>query len=80
MDILNHVENGKNKIDQTIHNLLKEMELLEVNIMEKSETIINVAKSMELYHDAISNHINEVLICDKLIPSKFKIFKYFTSV
>lgn len=61
MDILNNGENGKNEIGQTILNLLKEMELLEVNIMEKSETVINVTKSMDLYHDAISNHINEVL-------------------
>jgi len=68
MDILNHGENGKNEIGQTILNLLKEMELLEVNIMEKSETIINVTKSMDLYHDAISNHINEVLY-DMLISN-----------
>ncbi|XP_022161919.1 kinesin-like protein KIF11 [Myzus persicae] len=59
MGILNQGETGKNKIDQTILNLLKEMELLEAKIMEKSETIINVTTSMDLYHDAISNHINE---------------------
>jgi len=53
---LNHGENGKNKIEQTINNLLKEMELLEINIMEKSETINNVTTSIDLYHDAILNH------------------------
>jgi len=61
MDILNHGENGKNNIDKTINNLLKEMELLEINIMEKSETINNVTTSMDLYHKTILNHINEVL-------------------
>jgi len=60
MDLLNHGENGKNELNQTIQNLLKEIELLEVNIIEKSETIINVTTSMDLYHNAISNHINEV--------------------
>jgi len=68
MDILNHGENGKNKMDQRINILLKEMELLEINIMEKSETINNVTTSMDLYHDAILNHINEVFY-DKLIPN-----------
>jgi len=29
--------------------------------MEKSETILNVTTAMDLYHDKISNHINEVL-------------------
>lgn len=75
MDILNDGENGKNKIEQTINNLLKEMELLKINIMEKSETINNVTTSMDLYHDAILNHINEVFY-DKLIPN----FNYFTNV
>lgn len=66
MDLLNDGENGKNELNQTIHNLLKEIEILESNIMEKSETILNVTTSMNLYHDAISNHINEVLY-DNLI-------------
>jgi len=44
------------------------MELLEINIMEKSETINNVTTSMDLYHNTILNHINEVLY-DKLIPN-----------
>lgn len=66
MDLLNDGENGKNELNQTINNLLKEIEVLEINIMEKSETILNVTTSMDLYHDAISNHINEVLY-DNLI-------------
>ncbi|KAL5244371.1 hypothetical protein ACI65C_011781 [Semiaphis heraclei] len=76
MDILNNGENGKNEIGQTILNLLKEMELLEVNIMEKSETVINVTKSMDLYHDAISNHINETKSYNKNINEVLCEIKY----
>jgi len=61
IDILNHGECGRYELEQTIHNLLKEMQLLESAILQKSETINIVTASMDYYHNAISNHINEVL-------------------
>lgn len=45
---------------QIINNLLKEMQLLESSILEESDKINNVTKFINSYHDAISNHINEV--------------------
>ncbi|XP_026810983.1 kinesin-like protein KIF11-B [Rhopalosiphum maidis] len=76
MDLLNHGENGKNELNQTIQNLLKEIELLEVNIIEKSETIINVTTSMNLYHNTISNHINETKSYNKNINEVLNEIKY----
>ncbi|XP_027847145.2 kinesin-like protein KIF11 [Aphis gossypii] len=76
MDLLNDGENGKNELNQTIHNLLKEIEILESNIMEKSETILNVTTSMNLYHDAISNHINETKSYNKNINDVLNEIKY----
>ncbi|XP_025204037.1 kinesin-like protein KIF11 [Melanaphis sacchari] len=76
IDLLNEGENGKTELNQTIYNLLKEIELLEVNIMEKSETIINVTTSMDLYHNAISNHINETKSYNKNINEVLNEIKY----
>jgi len=58
---LNHGKNGRYELDQTIHGLLKELQLLESTILQKSETINIVTASMNSYHNAISNHINEVI-------------------
>lgn len=60
-DVLNRDECRKNELDQTVHNLLKEMQLLESAILQKSETISIVTTSMNVYHNAVSNCINEVL-------------------
>lgn len=51
---------GKNELDQKILNLLRELQLLESGILNKSETIIKATASVNSYHSAISNHINEV--------------------
>lgn len=76
MDLLNDGENGKNELNQTIHNLLKEIEILEINIMEKSETILNVTTAMDLYHVEISNHINETKSYNKNINDVLNEIKY----
>ncbi|KAF0763630.1 kinesin-like protein KIF11 [Aphis craccivora] len=76
IDLLNDGENGKNELNQTIHNLLKELEILEINIMEKSETILNVTTAMDLYHDKISNHINETKSYNKNINDVLNEIKY----
>lgn len=55
-------EDGKNELYLTIKNLLENIQLLESSILQKSETINNVTTSIDTYHNAISNHINEVLI------------------
>lgn len=54
-------QNGKKELDQTIQNLLKEMQLLEFAILTKSETISSVTTTMDSYHNEILNKINEVL-------------------
>lgn len=54
-------QNGKKELDQTIQNLLKEMQLLEFAILTKSETINSVTTTMDSYHNEILNKINEVL-------------------
>jgi hypothetical protein len=61
MDVLKCVEFGKNELNEKINNLLKEMQILESNILEKFETISVVSTTMDSYHNAISTHINEVL-------------------
>lgn len=58
---MNRGECGKNELDQTVLNLLKEIQLLESAILQKSETISIVTTSMNAYHNAVSNCMNEVL-------------------
>lgn len=60
--MLNHGECGKNELYQKILNLLKDMQLLESSILQKSETIVVATDSVSSFHNAISNHINEVFI------------------
>lgn len=67
---MNHGESGKNDLDQTIQNLLKEMQILESAILQKSETINIVTLSLNSYHDAISTHINEVYLFLLLTKTK----------
>lgn len=48
-------------MNEKIHNILEEMQILESNILQKSETINTVTTFMDSYHNGISSHINEVL-------------------
>ncbi|VVC37337.1 Kinesin motor domain, conserved site,P-loop containing nucleoside triphosphate hydrolase,Kinesin motor [Cinara cedri] len=58
--ILNGGESEKNKLNEILDDLLKEIELVESFILKKSDTISIVTASVDSYHNAISNHINEV--------------------
>lgn len=60
VDLLNRGESGKIELNKTLCNLLQEMQLLESFILKKSDTISIVTASVDSYHNAISNHINEV--------------------
>jgi len=57
---LDHGECETNELNQAIHNLLQQMQLLESGILNKSETITIATKSFDSYHNAILNHITEV--------------------
>lgn len=60
INLLNRGERGKNELNQKIDTVLKEMQLLETNILQKSETINTVTFAMASYHNEILNHIHEV--------------------
>lgn len=73
IDVLNYSNNGKIEYNKTIHDLLREMELLESLIIQKSDTINVVTTSMDAYHSAIYSHINEVFYSLDYIIKHLKI-------